>query len=183
MSDQGPAAGGLRLVLAIKVVRVSASRLILPRNFGIRYSTREEQLSIGSPDGEIRTAALRSRRTVRRTKPLRLRLCQHALLAAVAAVDAQVGPIMPRVAAELTIVVRDPFAVGRPTWTEVQVIRMGCNQLATLTVQVARPDLISMWTRQMKRNSLAVRAQTQAVWQSFAGTSELAPLEPSKFMR
>ena len=134
--------------------------------------------AVAGPCGHVRTASSCLRIAVSRREPHRLAAREHPVFAAIGSPDADVGPVVTRVFAGLAIDVKDPAAVRRPARAEVEVTRLRGDADAVRTVGVARPDLVTLRTREVECDPLTVGAQAQAIGESLAGARELAWVGP-----
>src|SRR5439155_15534075 len=168
----------LGLELAVEVVDVRALRLEFPRHLGTRQAAREEDGAVAGPCGHVRPTAPRLRVAVGRREPHGLAACEHPVLAAIGATDADVGPVVPRVFAGSAVDVEDPAAVRRPARAEVEVTRLRGDADPVRTVGVAGPDLVTLRAREVEGDPSAVGTEAQAIGESLAGARELARVGP-----
>ena len=164
----------LGLIVAVEVVDVRAMGLKFPGNPGLRQAAREENGAVAGPCGHIRPAAPRLGIAIRRREPHRLIIREHPVLGAVAASDADVGPVVSRLFAGTAIHIKNPAPVWRPVRAEVEVARFRGDLGPVGTIGVARPDLVALGTREMVSNPLAVGTEREAIGKSLAGPRELA---------
>src|SRR5262249_17884949 len=111
-ADLGAASRELGLVVAVEVVDVGPLRLEVPGDLGTGEARREEDGAVAGPGRHVGSAAAGLRVAVARREPHGLPAREHAVLAAVGAADADVGPVVPRVLGGAVVDVEDPSAVG-----------------------------------------------------------------------
>jgi hypothetical protein len=165
-ADFDAASGQVGLVVAVEGIEVWTLGLVFPRNLGSGEPAREENRAGAGPRGHVRPAAPGPGIAVASREPHGLPRRQHAMLGAVGAADADVGPFVPRIRAVQAIDVQDPATVGRPARAEVEMLRPGRDAHAIRPIGIARPDLIAFRARPVKRDPAAVGAEPQAVWKS-----------------
>ena len=64
--------------------------------------------------------------------------------------------------------IENPLAIRRPLRSKVQMSGLGCDANAIRAVDIACPDLVSLWTCQMKCDTFAVRTEAHPIGKSFA---------------
>src|SRR6266404_3016029 len=136
----------------------------------------KENAAIVRPGRQIRSAAMRFPRTVRRGKPHRLVFRQDTMLRTVGPSDADIGPVMTGIILRLTIDVQHPFTVGRPACSEIQMPRSSCKFDAVAAIYIAGQHLIAPSGGQMECQALGIGAKTESVRQSLARFGEIASL-------
>ena len=123
-ANLGAASSEFGLVVAVEVVDIGALRLEFPGNLGSRKAARKEDGAVAGPCGHVRSASPSFRVAVRRREPHGLSAREHAVLAAIGATDADIGPVVPRFFAGEAVDIEDPASVRRPTGAEVEVPRL-----------------------------------------------------------
>src|SRR3989442_8364821 len=96
------------------------------------------------------------------------------MVGAVRTADADVRPVVPGAALEVTVLVQNPLPVGRPARAKIEMVRVSEDADAICAVRIARPDLVASRAREMERYAPSVRAKTQPVREPFAGPRKLA---------
>jgi hypothetical protein len=152
-----PPARELRLELAVEVIDVRLSDRYSPGDFRAGKALREKDGAILRPGRHVRPAAARRSAAVGRRKPHGLPLVQHAVLAAVRAADADVGPVMPGSDPASAVHVQNPRAVGRPVRAKIEVALSRGYAHSIAAIEVARPDLVAFRARKVERDSAARR--------------------------
>src|SRR5208282_1539658 len=73
----------------------------------------------------------------------------------------------------VAVLIEDPIPVGRPTRSEVQMIWRARHQHLVRTIDVTAKDPVRWRARNVQRDALAVRAQTNAIRETFVGLRDL----------
>lgn len=172
-ADLRAAARHLRLAVAVEVVGVRALGLILPRDLRVGQPAGDQDGSVEGPGGHVGSTASMLRIPVGRCKPVGLPLREESGLSAIRAADADIGPVMAGIRFIAAVLVENPLTIRRPARSEEEMVGIPCEACAVGAVDIARPDLVPAWTREMERDATAVRAEAQSVGQSLACARKL----------
>ena len=172
-ADLRAAPGRFRLVVTVEVVRVRTLRLVFPGNLAAWELSRKENGAVSSPREHIGPSAAVSRTAVAGAEPVVLSPGQDPLLRSVGAADADIGPVVARILPEVAVQVGEPCSIGRPYGSEVEMFRMGRNEDAAASFEIAGPDLVARRAGQVKGDPPPLPVEAEAIGEAFSRSREL----------
>ena len=96
------------------------------------------------------------------------------MFGAIGASDTKIGPIMPRVGHMVAVEVEQPLSIRGPDGSEIEMRRIGGDDLSVRAIEVANHDFITPNACCVKSNSGRVGAEADPIRKPFALMRDLA---------
>src|SRR5882762_9655013 len=135
---------------------------------------RKENHPIARPSHQVRSTPVILRIAIRRAEPHFLSMSERARVRAVRSADANVRPIMAWITRRLAVLPRQPLAVGRPSWSKINMAGLGGDAQTISALGIARPNLISRTGGKMESHAPPIAAEAKAVRKSLVRASKFA---------
>jgi len=92
--------------------------------------------------------------------------------------DTDFGPVVAGIGGGDAIDVENPLVIRGPTRSEEEMSGCGFDELAVFSVQVACPDLISLWRCEVIGDAFSIVAEAESVGEAIAGFGKIAGVGP-----